>query len=112
MVSWTKVIVRLVMSTMSGRAVVTRISFGMVEGVLLFSSTLRPGRSANTRASGSPDLMPSTRTFRALLCLQAYLPSDPSSVILGSWETEMADRKVSLALVWSSEIDGMSMTLG
>ena len=40
----------------------------------MFFSALRPGRSASTRASGSPDLMPSTRTFRALSCLQVYLP--------------------------------------
>ena len=38
--------------------------------------------------------------------------SVPSSVIRGSWDTAMADRKVSLALVWSSEMDGMSMTSG
>ena len=31
-----------------------------------FSSALKPGRSASTRASGSPDLMPSTRNFRAM----------------------------------------------
>ena len=36
------------------------------------SSALRQGRSACTGASGSPNIMTSTRTFRALSCLQVY----------------------------------------
>ena len=50
MVSSTRVTSWLTITTMSGWAVVTSNSLGMVEGG--FSSALSPGRSARIRASG------------------------------------------------------------
>ena len=67
--------------TISGLAVVSRISEGMVEGGL--SVALRLGKSAISLASGCRMvLMPLTKIFKALLCLQVYLLQSKQSVNL------------------------------
>ena len=59
--------------TMSGRAEVSRISAGMVDGGL--SVVFNPGRSAYSLSPGwKNSLRPLAKIFRALSCRQVYLP--------------------------------------
>lgn len=68
-----KVIAPALTMTMSGRAEVSRISAGMVDGGL--SVVLNPGRSAYSLSPGwRYSLRPLAKIFRALSCRQVYLP--------------------------------------
>ena len=72
-VSLIKMISLALTMTMSGRAEVSRISAGMVDGGL--SVALNPGRSAYSLSPGwRYSLRPLAKIFKALSCCQVYLP--------------------------------------